>query len=194
MELKEYIQIFKKHFQLFLIVIVLTILAGIIFQFTRPLNYKAALTLNVTRIGSQQTDAYKYDDFYRLQADEKFADTVVRWLGSPRIVADIYNDARVSGERIRFKAQRLSSQMIQVTFIATDAKAAQNLASSVVKIINTEADKLNQFQKEEMWFKILGEDPIVTENKFKLEYVLLAMFALGIFLGIWGVMIKHYLE
>jgi len=174
--------------------VALTVLAGLIFQFSRPLNYKASLTLNVTRIGSQPTDAYKYDDYYRLQADEKFADTVVSWLDSPRIVADIYSDAKASNESAGFKAQRLSSQMIQVSFVASNIKTAQNLASSTIKIINNESDKLNQSQKEEMWFKVLGEDPIVGENKFKLEYVLLTSLVLGIFLGIWGVMIKHYLE
>ena len=194
MELKEYIVIFKRYYKLFWIVVALTILAGLIFQFSRPLNYKAALTLNVTRIGSQQTDAYKYDDFYRLQADERFSDTVVRWLDSPAVSNDIYNDAKVSSGEKGFRAQRLSSQMIQVSFVAPDQKTAQNLVSSVVKIINEETDKLNQFQREETWFRILGDDPIITQNKFKLEYVLLASLALGVFLGMWGVFIKHYLQ
>lgn len=191
MELKEYIIIFKKHFNFFLLIVALAVAAGIIFQIARPLNYKAHLTLNVTREGSQKTEDYKYDDFYRLQADERFADTVVRWLGTPGIAADICKKTNLESDR-KFKARRLSSQMIEVTYIAPNIKNAQDLANSTIEILNQETKKLNEYQKNESWFKILGSQPIVAENKFVLWKLLLVSLLTGIFIGGWAVLIRHY--
>jgi capsular polysaccharide biosynthesis protein len=201
MEFKEYIAIFKKHRKLFFTVILLFIVAGIIFQLFRPLSYRTSLNLNVTRLGSQKTDAYRYDDYYRLQADEKFADTIVNWLGSPRIATDIFNSAGIisAGQSDNdlskiFKGRRLSSQMIQVTYVTKDMRTAQKFSDAIIKILNDETDKLNQVQKEESWFTILGGNPVVVENKFPFFNVIIVVFFLGIFLGILAVFIKNYWE
>lgn len=201
MELKEYLAIFKKHFKVFIAVTVIFIAAGIIFQITQPLRYKTSLTLNVTRNNIQPTSDYRYDDFYRLQADEKFADTIVRWLESPGVSADIYNDSGISTtglttwqlERI-FKAERLSSQVISVTYITSDAKTAQNLAKSIAKIVNRESDNLNKLQKEESWFTVVSNEPVIRDNRWPLPIVFSASLLLGIFFGIWAVLIRHYLK
>jgi capsular polysaccharide biosynthesis protein len=201
MELKEYVNIFRKNARAFVITILVVVVAGLLFNFLRPLNYNSILTLNITRIGIQQTPDYRYDDFYRLQADEKFSDTVVRWLSSPRIATDILNDSKITTSGLSvwsisrfFKAERLSSQVIQVSYVANNSTTAQNISQSVLKIINTETEKLNQDQKEASWFKVLGGNPVVKENKFNWGITFLAALLLGIFFGIWVVMIKHYLE
>ncbi len=122
MEFKEWLDIFRKRTRMMITVILGCIAVGVLWYVFQPRGLAADLTLNVTRIGSQETSDYKYDDFYRLQADERFADTVVRWLGSPRIVSDIYSTAHLdadslglSGLNKAFKSERLSSQMIRVT-------------------------------------------------------------------------------
>lgn len=193
MELKEYIAIFKKHFKLFLLATALIMAAIIIFQSAKPLTYKTSLALNITRDGSQKTDDYKYDEFYRLQADERFADTVVRWMALPGITADICDEAGVSKNK-KFKAKRFSSQVIEITYITSDVKTAQKLSDSIIKVLNRETEKLNEFQKNEAWFKILGSRPIITNNKPDLWKTALVGLLIGAFLGFWAILIKHYLE
>lgn len=201
MELKEYIAIFKKHTNLFFAVVFLFLAAGIVFQLFRPLSFRSTLNLNVTRIGTQKTDAYRYDDYYRLQADEKFADTIVNWLGSPRIATDIFNSAGIISAGLSdndlskiFKGRRLSSQMIQVTYVTKDMRTAQKFSEAITKILNEETGKLNQLQNEESWFTIFGGNPVVVENKYPFLNVILVSFFAGIFLGILAVFIKNYWE
>jgi uncharacterized protein involved in exopolysaccharide biosynthesis len=200
MDLREYLAIFKRHLKLFLAVIAIFFLSGLFWQFLKPVNFKTSLMLNVTRSGIQETGAYRYDDFYRLQADERFADTAVRWLGSPRVAVDIYNDSKIVTGGLSqktlsrvFKAQRFSSQEILVSFISSDGKTAQALAESIIKILNNETQKLNKLQNEKNWFVILGSEPVVRENKLPTYLVILASLALGFFAGIWAVLIRHYL-
>ncbi len=203
MELKDYFKIFVKNLVWFSVTILIVLIIGAGYKHyknSQPVSYQVSLLLNVTRSGIQATDNYRYDDFYRLQADERFADTVVRWIETPRIVTDVYNETgMISGDiGIKelsgfFDAKRLSSQAIEVNFSASSAVEAQNLSENLVKAINSEIKNLNQFQKEESWFKIIGDEPVIKEYKITWKNVLLISIALGIFLGIWVVLIKHYL-
>jgi capsular polysaccharide biosynthesis protein len=203
-ELKNYLKIFAKNWIWFLLTVIIILVAGAgykQYENSRPVSYEVSLLLNVTRSGIQTTDTYRYDDFYRLQADERFADTVVTWLKNPRIVTNIYNEAgKISGGiglselAGAFKVKRTSSQAISVSFKAESAREAQDLSESMTKAINNEIKSLNQYQKEENWFKIVGEEPVIKEYKITWNTVLPISIMLGIFLGIWVVLIKHYLK
>ena len=193
MELKEYIAIFKKHLALFLLTATLSAAAIVVFQALKPPSCKVSLALNITRGGFFKTDDYRYDDFYRLQADERFADTVVRWITLPRITADIYDEAGVNGNK-KFKAKRLSSQIVEIVYTASDAETARKLSDAAVKVLNRETEKLNELQKNEAWFKILGSRPIIIGHEPDWRKTALIGMLIGIFLGFWAALIKHYLE
>lgn len=204
MELRNFLKIFAKGWIWFMVPVFLTVGSGVAYKQyknSRPVSYQIALLLNVTRSGIQVTDAYRYDDFYRLQADERFADTVVRWIESPRIVTDIYNETGIVSGGIdlkdlshAFKTKRLSSQMIDVRFNAKSAREAQDISESLVKTINDESKQLNQYQKEDNWFKVIGDEPVIKEFKVRWKDVLPISIASGLFLGIWTVLIRHYLK
>jgi len=203
MDLKQYLKIFLKNRTWFLITILCVVVVGAVYgkyKESRPTSYQVSLLLNVTRSGTQTTDAYRFDDFYRLQADEKFADTVVKWLVNPRIVTDIFNEnGMISGgidlKKLSkfFKPKRLSSQTIEVNFTSNSAREAQDLSESTVKALNSEIKSLNQYQKEDNWFKIVGDEPVIKEYKVDWKNVFLVSLILGVFLGIWTVLIRHYL-
>ncbi|HPN96440.1 MAG TPA: Wzz/FepE/Etk N-terminal domain-containing protein [Candidatus Moranbacteria bacterium] len=201
MELKEYLEILKKNANLFLAVVALIVLIALGYFFFQPVSYNTSLTLNITRLGIQNTSDFRYDDFYRLQADEKFAETVVEWLKSPRIVADIYKEANISTQNAtlrqlakKIKVEKMSSQIIAVSFSSSDQKTSEKIASSVVKIISETTANLNKDQKEDTWFEIMAQNPVIIKNNPDFGLIALASFFLGLFLGFWIVMIKHYLE
>lgn len=200
MELKEYFEIIKKHKKLFLTSFVLFVLGVFSYFYFRPISYSTSIVLNVTRIGVQQSEDYRYDDFYRLQADEKFCETIVEWLKSPQIVEDIYNEAQIDTSKYTLKqlagvikAEKRSSQIVGINFSAPDKKVSKKIADAVGKIISQNTEILNINQKESTWFQILTGDPVIKQNKINYSIVL-ATFLMGIFLAFWVVMIKHYTE
>jgi capsular polysaccharide biosynthesis protein len=203
MEFKDYIKIFVKNLVWFSIVILLALAIGAgykQYKNSRTTSYQSYLLLNVTRSGIQTTDAYRYDDFYRLQADEKFADTVVAWLKTPRVATNVLNETGITSGEINlknlaklFKAKRLTSQSIEVVYSSRSAGGAQDTSVAIVREINQEAKELNQSQKEDSWFKVIGDEPVIKEYKVNWIDVLPISIILGIFLGIWVVLIKNYL-
>jgi uncharacterized protein involved in exopolysaccharide biosynthesis len=193
MELRELIQIFQKQYKTFWLLAFIFILLGLAWQYLPPESFKTELSLNITRQGKQDTAEYQYDDFYRLQADERFADTAVRWLGSAMVLENIKKDAQIDGN-LKIKSQRLSSQYINVTFVTNKLADSKKISDAITKELNRDTDELNQFQKQENWFTIIGGDPVVTKNELPISKLLLLSLLAGLFFGFWGVLIKHYLK
>lgn len=195
MELKELLAIFQKRANLFFGIIFLALASGVIFYFLQPMKYRSELVLNVTRIGQDKSADYQFDDFYRLQADERFADTVVRWLETARIKKDIQEFSK-AGEKDYFSinAKRLSSQMISVKILAPDLKTVEKIAPVVSRVINIEAEKLNEEQKKENWFKVIADEPIINLATWAWHKIILIALGFGIFVAFWATLLKYYLE
>jgi capsular polysaccharide biosynthesis protein len=199
MELREYIAIFRKHRKYFWVTVCAFVIVALVWQHWQGEYVVGNLTLNVTRLGSDKTTDYQYHDFYRLQADERFADTVVRWLESPRMVSDIYESAQVNVDTASDRtlshaltAERLSSQVIQVTYNAENALVARKISQSLIDKVNTEAGALNKDQQEVSWFVVVGSDPVIRDGRFGLMLALVVSFVLGFFVGFWVVLFRHY--
>ncbi|MDP1883791.1 MAG: hypothetical protein Q8L10_00305 [Candidatus Moranbacteria bacterium] len=201
MELKEYFKIFKEHIKLFSATIILIVLGSFAYFALRPVSYSASLALNITRGGIQQTGDYRYDDFYRLQADEKFAETVVEWLKNPRTVVDVYDKAGISTDSFSmrrlaksFTAEKLSAQIVAVSFSAKDGKSAEKLSAAIPEAITENIKLLNKKQDDGTWFEIVAQDPVIIQDRIGALLIFLVSSALGIFVGFWVVLLKHYLE
>ncbi|MFA6790257.1 MAG: hypothetical protein WCR65_01635, partial [Parcubacteria group bacterium] len=146
MELKEYIKIFKNNFKFFALIVASVLVSGIAFQEFMPEKYRVEANLDVTRSGLQkETSDYRYDEFYRLQADERFADTVVRWIGSGRIREDISTESKGAGFE-KLKAERLSSQLVRITFVVSDVEDSKKIVAAIEKVLNDKTQELNKDQ------------------------------------------------
>lgn len=193
MELRQLVIIFRENIKLLLGAVIFFILAGLGIFFFQPELYSANLMLNVTRKGIQETPDYRYDDFYRLQADEKFADTVVSWLGSAQIIQEIHKEAGIE-KMHSIKAKRLSSQAIETVFVLEDKDDAPSISEATLEVLNRQTEKLDEFQKEKTWFTLVSNEPAVSSKKLGFPVIFSATFLLGLFFGFWGVMIANYLK
>jgi capsular polysaccharide biosynthesis protein len=201
MELKEYWGIIKKDRWTLIAIAALAVLVSAAYFALRPVSYDVSLALNVTRSGTQQTDQYRYDDFYRLQADEKFVETVVEWLKNPRIAVDIYSRSGMDASRFSlrqlskiFNSEKLSSQIVLVSFSARDENSARKISNSVSEIITKNVDALNENQKEGTWFCVIAQEPVIVKSQGNAWTILVFPLLAGIFIGLWAVMIRHYLK
>lgn len=188
MELREFFAIFVQHKKLFLGIVCGSIVCGCMYYFVQPQTYHTSLTLNITRDGVQDVDAYMYDDFYRLQADERFADTVVQWIDSPYVRITVF----AQGKDRAFTAKRLSSQVVNVEYITDTVKEGNDVAIKLISVLNEETQKLNQKQARDSWFMILGSNPVVQDHTYALFFLFCLFSAIGFFLAFWAVMIAQY--
>lgn len=201
MELREYFKIIKNDAAAFWVVMA-TVLLGVFAYFVfRPVAYETSLALNITRSEVQETSAYRYDDFYRLQADEKFADTLVEWLKNPRIASDIYSQSRIPTDRLSlrrlgkiFAPEKRSAQLVTVSFAAENPDKARKISAALSTVVSKNIEVLNRDQKESGWFQIIAGEPVIVKKDFNALAVLLVSMAAGIFIAFWIVLVRHYLK
>lgn len=201
MDLKEYILIIKKHLRTFLFVIFVVLVGGLTYFYTRPVSYDASLALNITRKGVDQTTDYKYDYYYKLGADEKFADTIVEWLKSPSTVARIYENSGISSSSFSIKKltkllkpEKRSSQLVSVSFSSSNEKELKNISDSIKKEISKNTNDLNYLQKDINWFDIFGGEMVIVKHSVNPLIVIVGLLFFGIFLAFWVVLIAHYFK
>ncbi len=199
MELKEYIEIFQKQQKIFWVVVLAIIAGVVVWQQGQPVRYQATLLLNIGRDRVQDTAEYTYDGFYRLQADERFADTVVRWLGSPRVVSDIYVASGLDPQGLGtrdlknlFGAKRLSSQVVEITYADADTKALPVISETMVIVLNRYAESLNKNASEPGWFVVIGGDPVIRDARIPFPLAFALGLALALFIGFWTALLRHY--
>lgn len=192
MDLREYFLILRRELALFSIITLIVVVGALIWQKSQPETYEANLLLNVGRSGGQVTSEYSYDSFYRLQADERFADTVVRWLGSPRVAEDIASVAKASPSD-GFTAKRLSSQVVEVTFVSSDKQALEGISDSLVGVLNRYTESLNREKPQnDSWFTVIGSDPVIRDARVPLVLSFWISIAVGLFIAFWVILFKHY--
>ena len=201
MEFKEYIKIINKNYRMFFTTILIFCCATIIYFMLKPISYDTSLTLNISRKGNQETQDYKYDDYYRLQADEKFAETIVEWMKSPRIVTDIFSGSGQDPSNLSikqltksFKAEKLSSQVVSINFNSEDEKTSRKISDSIIAILTANTENLNQNQKENAWFEIHPQEAVVVKKSYNFLLIFFVSLLIGAFLGFWLVLIKLYLK
>ena len=158
----------------------------------QPDRYQATLVLNVTRSGTVPSSDYRYDQFYRLQADERYADTIVEWLKTPRMRADIDAKAGLAKPFASLAAKRLSSQMMTVTYVNGTPARFKEYAMALTAAVNAESAKLNEQAKDADWFTVVADDPVVASANLSLAILLAGGFAFGLLVAFWMVLIRRY--
>lgn len=201
MELKEYIHIIKKYSSLFFPIWAAVLLAAFGWYLLRPLAYDVSVSLEIARRSSEQTDAYQYDQYYRLQADDKFADSVTQWLKDPQIAQQIYKDSAVTlpakslrGLSGTFGAEKLASNYVQVHFQTARKDDGSKITRAMYEFLSQKTDKLNASAQSKDWFILIFNEPVILQHQTNLALVLAIAAVAGFLLGLFGVLLRHYWE
>lgn len=201
MELKEYFRIIKNNTSVVIYVIIIAVVAVYIWSIKRSETYSTSLLLNIGRVEAQTTADYRYDQFYRIQADEKFAETVSQWLKMPGVAQEILNksDLNPNSQSLRglaktFSADKMSPQIIEVRFSPANPDEAEKIASAIASVVSEKTKALNADARDPNWFKVDSSNLITAKNFQDLRINLLIAGLIGIVLGVFLALIKHYIS
>lgn len=200
MELRDYFSVFRKHFMLIVMLVIVTVAGALIFRASQETQYEASRAITVTRVNVQETPDYKFDDFYAIQASEFFSRTLIGWIETPAIVLDIYDDAGITAPTSSlsslarlFKGTRIAPQVIQVEFKHNDATEADTIADSIITVIQREVDKENSATEDEAYFNIEATKTVVVEQPKNYAIVGVVAFLVGLFIAYNLALLLHYL-
>ncbi len=199
MELKQYLKIIKENAKLILIITLLTVLFSFVFSAIKPTKYDASLSLLISPNKTQETDDFKYNGYYALQAGEIIADSTEQWIKSPEFVSAVYqkvqldpNFRNIKGYAKKFKADKMSSQYVEVKFETDTKEEAEKISQAITKILNNKTEILAENSQEELSFVIVGSQPIILESRPNIVFNMIIGLIAGLFLGIFTVFGRRY--
>ncbi|HLM83658.1 MAG TPA: hypothetical protein VK254_00380 [Candidatus Bathyarchaeia archaeon] len=201
MELKEYYKILKTKISVVIYVAIIAIVVVYAWSVKASKKYNASLLLSISRSESQTTTDYRYDQFYRLEADEKFAESVVEWLKAPGVANDIFAKARINTDQKTmhalsksFQAEKLSSNLIGINFSSSTDEEAAKIAPAIASVISEKTKSLNADAKDPDWFQVNAGNLIILKNTQDLRLNLGIAALAGIFFGALLAFGKHYIS
>lgn len=156
-----------------------------------PPSAHVSLAFTIAEQARQETSDYSYDGYYALRASELVADTMISWLSTPSVIKDIYAGAGIAiadeqafAEAGRaFRAKKLSSQNVVVTFSAPDAATAASLAAQTAKILPERAARLALSPKDHSLFLVTPSEPVIADASLSPVAAAAAGVLIGAFLG-----------
>lgn len=200
MELKEYYKILKSNISVVIYTIIIAVVVVYAWSVKASQTYNASLLLNISRTDTQSTTDYRYDQFYRTQADDKFSETIVEWLKSPGVAQDIFAKAGVNSSQKTmrelsksFRAEKLSSEIIGVNFSTQSEDEAKKISAAISDVVVNKTNILND-SRDPDWFKVDLSNFIALKNTQDLRVNLIIAALFGLFLGILIAFMKHYIS
>jgi uncharacterized protein involved in exopolysaccharide biosynthesis len=201
MELRELINLFKKEKVLFGCILSGFLVIGLLWVALEPKRFESNILITIGRTEGGQDQAvsdYQYDNYYRLQADERYGDTLVRLLATPQVTRDIFEGADLANATPAgtfFEGRKLSSQIVEITFTDTDKSKLAPLGVSLTQVLNRYTSELqSQTDGQKNWFRIVASEPVITDARTSTAQVFGIALFFGLFIGFWAVLIKHYLS
>lgn len=199
MPLTDFLDIFVSRRKLCLTLLGGCVLLSLAWYRLQVQSYHVSVLLSVTRTATETTTEYRYDQLYRLQADERFADTVVRYLVTDQARRDLANRAGLSRDESAYflrrapEAIRLSSQLIQTTLPARTLRGGERLAAALPETLNRYTAELNASADDPQWFTLIASEPVIEDARVSWRLALLGGFLGGLFLAFWTALLQHAL-
>lgn len=201
MELKEYLKVLSKYRITFLLIWAAVVLIGLLVASLVSQKYKATFSIDITREMQQNgTGEYDYDQFYRLEADDRFGRSLVQWFGDKAIVNQIKIVAQNTNESFEgyqfepdFKADKLANSYLRVTFVVSEKKEVMPIFLGTKKVLEGKVAEFNGGFDAQNRFKLVFNGPTISDTKIPLTPLLIGLFGSGFFIAAFGVMFRRYL-
>lgn len=199
MELREYIRLIRKQKAIFITLWVAVVAFSMAWFWAQPVRYDVSVPVEVSRAGTQSTADYQYDQYYRLQADEKFAETVSQWLKDPTVATEILRaaDQDPMAASLRslsktFRAEKLASSFVQVRFQVSRPAQAQTMTEAIRTILNQRTQAMNQQAQSPDWFVLDVGTPAVLQSRWNGMLFGSAALVGGLLAALFGISVVEY--
>lgn len=193
MEFKQFLLVVWKRKNIFLFILLSVIFLVMVWFYSQPDKYDVIFSIDIVRENYQKTKDYRYDQFYRLQADEKFSDTIVNWLSDLSFNQKIRKNFREKAlfmENLR--AEKLSANYLRVSFNTKNDGDFLIISNSIKKVLEEKISETNGLAQDPEWFSVLVGDPVISKREFNFGLIFIGAFLSGVLLAVFVSLFHYY--
>jgi capsular polysaccharide biosynthesis protein len=196
----EYLLIMKRRAGQFVAVVLLSIFLFSLIGLSMEPRFGSTVVMTFAIEDTQETEDYKYTNFYAEQAALEFTRTISGWYKDPSFTDHVFKTAEVDYDAEStwmtkimgyFAAKRVERQNIRTTFSTTTEAHGQALFDGLKRVIQHRLDEYNAASNADYVMAYETHFVEVSEGPWKLLIVVGLMF--GLVLGLFVIYIAAFL-
>lgn len=200
MELTTYLKIIKKNFDIITYTTFIVVGLALTITFLLPETYRGDFSLFIVKDRIQQTEDYKYDQFYAVKTQEKIGEFIEQYLQNPQTSSAILKQAGV--ENIDYSSRRALRNAIRVTPVSAQEvkitlklKQKEKIEKTADIVYQNTAQKIKSLYPadNETQYTVEKSTTLVTTGGPSLKINLIIAAIAGIFSGVLATFFRHYL-
>lgn len=195
MELKKIIKIIKKDIYLFSIVWLAVIFLAIGLVVFESEKFNITLPILISRDSAETSPEYKYDQYYKMMADEKFGNTLKEILNSNNFLFQLnaaLEDKKINHQIISLKANNLAPSFVEVEIKTKNKKDAALIMENLKQLLNKKIDNLKAEEDETSWFQLQYQKYTISGAGLNRMIVFGAGFIFGFFIAFFVIIFRYY--
>lgn len=198
MELRFFFSLFFQRRRFVVGALLVGVVLGAVSYRLQDQWYRGEVLLSIARTGSDATPDYRYDQWYRLQADEMMAETVASLLETKRSGQSIAERAKLSGESAHYflegevEAYLLSAELIRVLYRSRTVSEAERISAALLGFSEAYVTGLNERSRDTNWFILLPSGTLIEDGRFSFWRGILGGLLVGLAVAFAGVLVAHY--
>jgi capsular polysaccharide biosynthesis protein len=154
---------------------------------THHVHFSYLVSLSVR----DQTEDFRFDGFYALQATDLFAVTLARWVQTPETIVAAFaqvglptptEDPRQLVRLIR--AEKTAPQLVQVTVEGDSSDEAQELASGLQQVMEQNVQQYHDQGIPALQFRVVTTEPWASVSKVSVAVITGATFVFVFFIAV----------
>ena len=201
MDLRQYLKVIVRRYKVILLITILMIGTSLAMTSQQEVSYPATLFYTISLDDNQQTEEFKYSNFYAEHAGLEFARTVSGWFDDPALEAKVFEKAEVNRDDELtvlkkllgfFSAKRVERQNISVSFSSSQDKMSHSLADSLTETLKERLISYNLGSSSN--YKIVLSSKWVEKKEPSYPMATVLSLFIGLIFGIFAVFIYEYLS
>jgi capsular polysaccharide biosynthesis protein len=163
------------------------IIAYVIVRSLGP-SYETHFSYLISLSDRDQTNTYRFDGYYALQATDLFSSTLAEWVQSPEVVVATYRQAgrqlpsdNPQSLRGIITATKAAPQLVQVTVTTKDKDETQKLTQALLTVMERNVAQYHEQGTPAVRFRVVNTEPWLGVSQLSQPVIVSATFVLALF-------------
>ncbi len=186
-----YLSRFRQYLGLILVVSILGGLLAYAIASRTGRQYQVHFSYVVSLREREDSNEFRFDGFYALQATDLFSQTVAEWISTPEIVVAAYKEAGLplpgtdphAVSRI-IEAKKTAPQLVEITVKEKTADRAHKLTEGLKVVMNKNIEMYDTQGIPALQFRIVPTEPWTGSSELSAPLIGSATFLFLLFVGI----------
>lgn len=196
MDLHQLLKILNKNRYFLTTISVVCALTTGVFSLIKGNEYELAAYLDLGSDGYQDTDDYKYDNYYRFENAKRLILSTEQWMKDEALINEIFERAKINKDKVKISTNPKATQISDTTLkISWQAKEQKNLKEIEPYLDEVLQERLNIVNNDtDIIYTITTTGSTIKKNSFSPWIMGLIGLGIGLWLGILWVVMREYLK